>query len=211
MRYVKGQILFKRLVRSGFLMKGNYVSDYSNKENFQRIQSNIDDVNQKMRKGNIKVPKMPVWERVNQLMDRGSPFLCLSPLAGRGEVVSGGVLCGIARIEGHTCLITANDWMQKGGTIFPITLKKQLRAQEIARQNRLPCVYIVDSGGAFLPLQVHHYSLHSHDVFIFHLFMFVCIQADIFPDRDHGGRIFRNQAVMSSEGNPQVCNLKRDI
>src|SRR4029079_14155249 len=110
----------------------------------------------------------------------------LSPLAGHdmyeGEVPSGGIVTGIGRVCGRDCVIVANDATIKGGTYFPITVKKHLRAQEIARDNHLPCIYLVDSGGAFLPLQ-----------------------DDIFPDRDRFGRIFYNQARMSAAGIPQIA------
>jgi 3-methylcrotonyl-CoA carboxylase beta subunit len=111
----------------------------------------------------------------------------LSPLAGfqlygREEVPAGGILTGIGRISGTECLIVANDPTVKGGTYYPITVKKHLRAQEIAQQNHLPCIYIVDSGGANLPRQ-----------------------ADVFPDKEHFGRIFYNQATMSAKGIPQIA------
>ncbi|HEU5203224.1 MAG TPA: carboxyl transferase domain-containing protein [Candidatus Limnocylindrales bacterium] len=130
--------------------------------------------------------KLPVRERIDRLLDPGSAFLELSPLAANGmyddEAPGAGMVTGVGRIEGTTCVVVANDATVKGGTYYPITVKKHLRAQEIALENRLPCVYLVDSGGAFLPLQ-----------------------ADVFPDRDHFGRIFYNQARMSSVGIPQVA------
>ncbi len=125
-------------------------------------------------------------DRVAALIDPGSPFLELSQLAAYGlygdEVPSAGIVTGIGRVSGRECVIVANDATVKGGTYFPITVKKHLRAQEIARQNRLPCIYLVDSGGAFLPMQ-----------------------DEIFPDRDHFGRIFFNQANLSAEGIPQIA------
>ncbi|KAJ1856805.1 Methylcrotonoyl-CoA carboxylase beta chain, mitochondrial, partial [Coemansia sp. RSA 2703] len=126
-------------------------------------------------------------ERVAQLLDPGAPFLELSQLAGMGlyedaDVAGGGVITGIGRINGVECMIVANDATVKGGTYYPITVKKHVRAQEIARENRLPCVYLVDSGGANLPHQ-----------------------AEVFPDRDHFGRIFYNQATMSAQGIPQIA------
>jgi 3-methylcrotonyl-CoA carboxylase beta subunit len=125
-------------------------------------------------------------DRVAGLIDPGSPFLELSQLAAFGlydnEVPSAGIVTGIGRVSGRECVIVANDATVKGGTYFPITVKKHLRAQEIARQNRLPCIYLVDSGGAFLPMQ-----------------------AEIFPDRDHFGRIFFNQANLSAQGIPQIA------
>ena len=130
--------------------------------------------------------KLPVRERIDRLLDPGSAFLELSPLAANGmyddEAPGAGIVTGIGRIEGTTCVVVANDATVKGGTYYPMTVKKHLRAQEIALENRLPCVYLVDSGGAFLPLQ-----------------------ADVFPDRDHFGRIFYNQARMSALGIPQVA------
>ena len=130
--------------------------------------------------------KLPVRERIDRLLDPGSAFLELSPLAANGlyddEAPSAGIVTGIGTVEGTTVVIVANDATVKGGTYYPMTVKKHLRAQEIALENRLPCVYLVDSGGAFLPLQ-----------------------ADVFPDRDHFGRIFYNQARMSAAGIPQVA------
>src|SRR5256712_6971819 len=130
--------------------------------------------------------KMPVRERIAALLDPNTPFLELSPLAANGmyddEAPCAGLVAGIGRVQQRECLIIANDATVKGGTYFPITVKKHLRAQEIALQNRLPCIYLVDSGGAFLPLQ-----------------------ADVFPDREHFGRIFYNQARMSAKGIPQVA------
>jgi acetyl-CoA carboxylase carboxyltransferase component len=130
--------------------------------------------------------KMPARERVAQLIDPGTPFLELSALAAwdlyDNDAPSAGVVAGIARVSGREVLIVANDATVKGGTYYPITVKKHVRAQEIALQNRLPCVYLVDSGGAFLPLQ-----------------------AEVFPDREHFGRIFFNQARMSAERIPQIA------
>jgi 3-methylcrotonyl-CoA carboxylase beta subunit/propionyl-CoA carboxylase len=130
--------------------------------------------------------KLLARERVDALLDPGTPFLELSPLAGwglyDGDAPSGGLVTGLGRVEGREVAIVANDATVKGGTYFPITVKKHLRLQEIAEQNRLPCLYLVDSGGAFLPLQ-----------------------AEVFPDRDHFGRIFYNQAQMSARGIPQLA------
>jgi acetyl-CoA carboxylase carboxyltransferase component len=130
--------------------------------------------------------KLPARERVERLLDPGSDFLELSALAASGmydnDSPSAGILTGIGVVEGQHCAIIANDATVKGGTYYPITVKKHLRAQEIAQQNHLPCIYLVDSGGAFLPLQ-----------------------ADVFPDRDHFGRIFYNQARMSSLRIPQIA------
>jgi 3-methylcrotonyl-CoA carboxylase beta subunit/propionyl-CoA carboxylase len=130
--------------------------------------------------------KLPVRDRIERLLDPGSPFLELSPLAAAGmyddDAPAAGIVTGIGRVSGREMMIVANDATVKGGTYFPITVKKHVRAQDIARQNRLPCMYLVDSGGAFLPLQ-----------------------AEVFPDRDHFGRIFFNQARMSAERIPQIA------
>ena len=130
--------------------------------------------------------KLPVRERIEKLIDPGTPFLELSPLAAYGlyedDAPAAGVVTGIGRVSGRDVMIVANDATVKGGTYYPLTVKKHLRAQEVALQNRLPCVYLVDSGGAFLPLQ-----------------------AEVFPDRDHFGRIFFNQARMSAERIPQIA------
>jgi 3-methylcrotonyl-CoA carboxylase beta subunit len=127
-------------------------------------------------------------ERVDTLLDPGSPFLELSPLAANGmyddAAPGAGLITGIGRVSGRECLVIANDATVKGGTYYPITVKKHLRAQEIAQQNRLPCIYLVDSGGAFLPLQ-----------------------DEVFPDREHFGRIFFNQATMSAAGIPQIAAI----
>lgn len=130
--------------------------------------------------------KLPARERVRNLIDPGAPFLEFSQFAGyelyEDNVPAGGIITGIGPIEGTECVIVANDATVKGGTYYPITVKKHLRAQEIAEENNLPCVYLVDSGGAFLPRQ-----------------------DDVFPDRDHFGRIFFNQANMSAKGIPQIA------
>ena len=125
-------------------------------------------------------------ERIERILDPGSPFLELSPLAANGlyddEVPSGGIVTGVGRVHGRECMFIANDATVKGGTYFPMTVKKHLRAQEIAWENRLACLYLVDSGGAYLPLQ-----------------------DQVFPDRDHFGRIFYYQAQMSAAGIPQIA------
>ena len=130
--------------------------------------------------------KLYVRDRIDHLIDEGSPFLEFSALAAHhvydSEVPAAGVITGIGRVSGVECVIVANDATVKGGTYFPLTVKKHLRAQEIARKHRLPCIYLVDSGGAFLPRQ-----------------------DEVFPDRDHFGRIFYNQATMSAEGIPQIA------
>lgn len=140
--------------------------------------------------------KMLARDRIDALLDPGSPFLELSPLAaygmygadgdagsdGAGAVPSASIVTGIGRVSGRECVIVANDATVKGGTYYPITVKKHLRAQEVARANKLPCIYLVDSGGAFLPMQ-----------------------DDVFPDKEHFGRIFFNQANLSAEGIPQIA------
>ncbi len=138
--------------------------------------------------------KLLVRDRVDRLLDAGSPFLELSPLAATGmygapgssgeDVPSAGIVTGIGRISGRECVVVANDATVKGGTYYPITVKKHLRAQTVAADNRLPCVYLVDSGGAFLPMQ-----------------------DDVFPDREHFGRIFFNQANLSALGIPQIASV----
>ncbi len=130
--------------------------------------------------------KLFVRERIERLLDPGTAFLELSPLAAwelyDGEAPAAGIVTGVGRVHGRHVMVVANDATVKGGTYFPLTVKKHVRAQEIALENDLPCVYLVDSGGAFLPLQ-----------------------AEVFPDRDHFGRIFYNQARMSAQGIPQVA------
>jgi 3-methylcrotonyl-CoA carboxylase beta subunit len=130
--------------------------------------------------------KLLARHRIDLLLDPGSPFLELSPLAAwdlyDNAVPSAGIVTGVGRVEGTDCVIVANDATVKGGTYYPITVKKHLRAQAIAAANRLPCIYLVDSGGAFLPLQ-----------------------DEVFPDREHFGRIFFNQATMSAAGIPQLA------
>jgi 3-methylcrotonyl-CoA carboxylase beta subunit len=125
-------------------------------------------------------------DRVDALVDPGSPFLELSPLAAGGmyddEAPGAGIITGVGRVSGRECVIVANDATVKGGTYYPVTVRKHLRAQEVALHNNLPCVYLVDSGGAFLPLQ-----------------------DEVFPDREHFGRIFYNQATMSARGIPQIA------
>jgi acetyl-CoA carboxylase carboxyltransferase component len=130
--------------------------------------------------------KLPARERIDLLVDPGGAFLELSALAAwdvyDGQAPSAGIVTGIGVVEGQECVIVANDATVKGGSYFPLTVKKHLRAQEIAEQNQLPCIYLVDSGGAFLPLQ-----------------------AEVFPDREHFGRIFYNQARLSAKGIPQIA------
>src|SRR5207244_6295178 len=125
-------------------------------------------------------------ERVRALLDTGSPFLELSQLAAHGmyddNIAAAGIITGIGRVSGRECVIVCNDATVKGGTYYPMTVKKHLRAQDIARENHLPCIYLVDSGGANLPNQT-----------------------EVFPDREHFGRIFYNQATLSSLGVPQIA------
>jgi len=141
---------------------------------------------ERSRKRHTDRGKLLPRERVRRLLDPGSPFLELSPLAAcgmyDGDIHSAGIVTGIGRVEGRACVVVCNDATIKGGTYYPATVKKHLRAQEVALQNRLPCIYLVDSGGANLPNQ-----------------------AEIFPDREHFGRIFYNQANMSALGIPQIA------
>ena len=130
--------------------------------------------------------KLPARERIEHLLDDGSPFLEIAPLAAWGmyddDAPGAGIVIGVGRVSGREVVVVANDATVKGGTYYPITVKKHLRAQTVALENRLPCVYLVDSGGAFLPMQ-----------------------ADVFPDREHFGRIFFNQARMSAAGIAQIA------
>jgi len=142
--------------------------------------------NEKSRERHVSRGKLLPRDRVDGLLDTGSPFLELSPLAATGmygdECPGAGIITGIGRVAGRECVIVANDATVKGGTYYPVTVKKHLRAQEVALQNNLPCLYLVDSGGAFLPRQ-----------------------DEVFPDREHFGRIFYNQATMSAKGIPQIA------
>src|SRR5690606_11414645 len=139
---------------------------------------------EKARTKHVARGKLLPRDRVDQLLDPGSPFLELSALAANGlyddQAPAAGIIPGIGRVSGRECVIVANDATVKGGTYYPMTVKKHLRAQEIALHNNLPCIYLVDSGGAFLPKQ-----------------------DEVFPDREHFGRIFYNQATMSARGIPQ--------
>ncbi len=143
---------------------------------------------ERSRKRHTERGKLLPRARVEHLIDPGSPFLELSPLAANcmydGDIHGAGIITGVGRVSGRECVIVCNDATIKGGTYYPMTVKKHLRAQEIAQQNRLPCIYLVDSGGANLPNQ-----------------------AEIFPDREHFGRIFFNQANMSAAGVPQVASV----
>ena len=138
------------------------------------------------RERHVERGKLLPRDRVEALLDDGTAFLEIAPLAAEdlygGDAPAAGVIAGIGQVSGHLCVIIANDATVKGGTYYPMTVKKHLRAQEIARDNLLPCIYLVDSGGAFLPMQ-----------------------DDVFPDRDHFGRIFYNQATMSAMGIPQIA------
>ena len=141
---------------------------------------------QRSRDRHVARGKLLPRDRVEALLDAGTPFLELSPMAMHGmedgDAPGAGIITGVGRVAGRTCVVVANDATVKGGTYFPMTVKKHLRAQEVARDNRLPCVYLVDSGGAFLPQQ-----------------------DQVFPDREHFGRIFYNQATLSGAGVPQVA------
>ena len=141
---------------------------------------------ERARARHVERGKLLPRDRVDTLLDPGSPFLELNPLAAEGlydgEAPAAGIITGVGRVSGRECVIVANDATVKGGTYYPMTVKKHLRAQEVALHNRLPCLYLVDSGGAFLPRQ-----------------------DEVFPDREHFGRIFYNQAAMSARGIPQVA------
>lgn len=167
------------------------------KENTKHMEGLVSELNkniqqahlgggEKYRERHIARGKLLPRERINTLLDAGSPFLELSSLAGHGlyknQVPSAGIITGIGRVSGVECVIVANDATVKGGTYFPMTVKKHLRAQEIAMENNLPCIYLVDSGGANLPNQ-----------------------DEVFPDKEHFGRIFYNQANMSAKNIPQIA------
>ncbi|NIL74087.1 carboxyl transferase domain-containing protein [Rhodococcus sp. B10] len=141
---------------------------------------------EKSRERHVARGKLLPRDRVDELLDPGSPFLEIAPLAANGlyddECPGAGMIAGIGRVSGRECVVVANDATVKGGTYYPMTVKKHLRAQEIALQNTLPCIYLVDSGGAFLPRQ-----------------------DEVFPDRDHFGRIFYNQANLSAKGIAQIA------
>ena len=140
----------------------------------------------KLRERHVSRGKLLPRDRVLRLIDPGSPFLELSPMAAHGmysgDIHGAGIITGVGRVSGRECVIVCNDATIKGGTYFPMTVKKHLRAQEVARENRLPCIYLVDSGGANLP-----------------------VWTEVFPDREHFGRIFYNQATLSSLGIPQIA------
>ncbi|MEO7665400.1 MAG: carboxyl transferase domain-containing protein, partial [Dehalococcoidia bacterium] len=172
-------------------------SDPSFAANHDRMRLLVEELQfslQKVRQGGGKIQverhqsrgKLTARERIHRLLDPGTAFLELNPLAAwdmyNGDAPSAGIVTGVGRISGREVVIVSNDATVKGGTYYPMTVKKHIRAQEIALENHLPCVYLVDSGGAFLPLQ-----------------------AEVFPDRDHFGRIFYNQARMSAAGISQLA------
>ncbi|CAD5206908.1 unnamed protein product [Bursaphelenchus okinawaensis] len=151
------------------------------------VDSVVNGTSEHTKQRHLARGKLLVRDRIEKLIDPGTPFLEFSQLAalnmyGKDIVPSAGIVTGIGTVANRQCLIVANDACTKGGTYYPMTIKKHLRAQEIARQNKLPCIYLVDSGGANLPRQ-----------------------ADVFPDKEHFGRIFFNQANMSAEGIPQIA------
>ncbi|MFZ0447725.1 MAG: carboxyl transferase domain-containing protein [Desulfatiglandaceae bacterium] len=169
------------------------------RENYQHMERLVAELREELEKARTERSekakarlreqgKLSVRERIERLLDRNTPFLEIAPLAARGlydkKVHGAGIVTGIGRVEGHEVIIHANDAMIKGGTIYPMGVKKGLRTQTIAMENRLPIIYLVDSGGAYLPLQ-----------------------SEIFPDLDDGGRIFYNQAVISKMGIPQICGV----
>src|SRR5690554_1027218 len=166
-------------------------------ENAELMRSLVEDLREKLarnalggseaaREKHLARGKLLPRDRVERLLDPGSPFLEFSPLAAHemydNAAPGAGIITGIGRVSGQECVIVCNDATVKGGTYYPLTVKKHLRAQEIAQQNRLPCIYLVDSGGANLPNQ-----------------------DEVFPDRDHFGRIFYNQANMSAQGIAQIA------
>ena len=152
----------------------------------RRLARAADGGGEKARNKHTERGKLLARDRITALLDPGSPFLEIAPLAAEGmyddAAPGAGMVAGIGRVQGLAVVVVANDATVKGGTYFPMTVKKHLRAQEIARENRLPCIYLVDSGGAFLPLQ-----------------------DEVFPDREHFGRIFYNQARLSAENIPQIA------
>ena len=167
--------------------------------NYRAMESRVSDLRKELEKAQndrsekararlAEQNKLPVRKRLELLLDRNTPFLEIAPLAAKemydGKVYGAGIVSGIGRVEGREVLVHANDSMIKGGTIYPMGVKKGLRTQAIALENRLPLIYLVDSGGAFLPLQ-----------------------SEIFPDADDGGRIFYNQAILSKKGIPQICGV----
>ncbi|MCZ6890006.1 MAG: methylcrotonoyl-CoA carboxylase [Gammaproteobacteria bacterium] len=166
----------------------------NNERHHRKLSSELRELCEKIARGgddrsrarHLDRGKLLPRDRVRGLLDQGSPFLEIGQLGGHllyeDEIPAAGIITGIGRVEGKECVVVANDATVKGGTYYPITVKKHLRAQEIALENKLPCVYLVDSGGAFLPMQ-----------------------AGVFPDKDHFGRIFYNQANLSAAGIPQIA------
>lgn len=160
----------------------NLVNELKERTKLASCGGSVENIERHTSKG-----KLLVRQRIDNLLDNGSPFLEFSTLAGYElyknlQLNGGGIVTGVGLIHGIECVVIANDATVKGGTYYPITVKKHLRAQEIAMENDLPCVYLVDSGGAFLPLQ-----------------------SDVFPDKMHFGRIFYNQATMSAKGIAQIA------
>ena len=166
-------------------------------QNYNNMQVVVDDLREKIsvienggsqsaRERHVARGKLLPRDRITNLLDTGSPFLEFSQLAGYDlyddDIPAGGIITGIGRVSGRECLIVVNDATVKGGTYYPVTVKKHLRAQEIAKENNIPCIYLVDSGGANLPQQ-----------------------AGIFPDKEHFGRIFFNQGNMSAQAIPQIA------
>jgi 3-methylcrotonyl-CoA carboxylase beta subunit len=165
----------------------NYSYNLSLKEELQKFVEQVKKAGgDKSVERHKKRKKNLARDRINAILDDGSPFLELSSLAANGlygmDIPSAGIVTGIGLVHGIECMFVANDATVKGGTYFPITVKKHVRAQEIAMENKLPCIYLVDSGGAFLPMQ-----------------------DEVFPDKEHFGRIFYNQAQLSSQGIPQIA------
>jgi 3-methylcrotonyl-CoA carboxylase beta subunit len=166
--------------------KQNYIHNKDLCSRLNDLQNNVRmGGGEKARERHHSQSKMLVRERIKNLCDAGSPFLEIGMLAAHevyeDSVPSAGIVAGVAQVSGKMCMIIGNDATVKGGTYYPLTVKKHLRAQEIALENKLPCIYLVDSGGAFLPMQ-----------------------AEVFPDKEHFGRIFYNQAIMSANGIPQI-------
>jgi 3-methylcrotonyl-CoA carboxylase beta subunit len=165
-------------------------NDKANRELAEELKGVLAEVSvggsERSREKHLARGKLLPRDRVRSVVDSGAPFLEIGQLAAYGQydddVPAAGIIAGIGQVSGTDCVIVANDATVKGGTYYPLTVKKHLRAQEIAEQNRLPCIYLVDSGGAFLPLQ-----------------------DEVFPDRDHFGRIFFNQARLSAKGIPQIA------
>lgn len=181
------QILPSNIAKNDPLFRENQSHNQALAQELQKLHQSVkqggsERAVEKHRSRGKRLPR----ERIDFILDENSPFLELSALAAHkvyeSEVPSAGMVCGIGKVHGVDCMFVANDATVKGGTYFPLTVKKHLRAQEIAEQNHLPCIYLVDSGGAFLPMQ-----------------------AEVFPDKEHFGRIFFNQAQMSAKGIPQIA------